>query len=137
VWLWRRKWNILWNRVWMQQQTKCACTGATGVLLHCADSGEVPHMKHFKWHMWPQSRTTNRYKLRTISHTMKVQQVNAVQLFTVSVCWHNSTATEGIANTGNRQTAGNNKLHIKRNSRNNIITGKGKFVKRSFSLVDT
>lgn len=30
--------------VWMQQHTKPLCTRATSVLLHCADSGEVPHI---------------------------------------------------------------------------------------------
>ena len=54
------------SRIWLQQQTNSVCTWATTVLLHCADSGVVKHMKHFKWHTWPQSRSPNHFKLRTI-----------------------------------------------------------------------
>jgi hypothetical protein len=65
------------NRVWTQQETKCVCTWATSVLLHFADNGEVPQMKHLLLHTWPQERAPNPYKLRTIG-----------QLCCTHIHWH-------------------------------------------------
>ena len=55
------KHNIV-ARVRVQWEPKSLCTWAA-VALHCADSGEVPHMKHCRRHRWPQSRGTNTYTL--------------------------------------------------------------------------
>ena len=36
----------------VREQFLCTCARS---VLHCADSGKVPYIKHFNWHIWPLS----------------------------------------------------------------------------------
>ena len=56
------KWTHHYARFCVQREPKSLCSWGISVL-HCAGSGEVTHVKYFRWHTWHQSCITNTYPL--------------------------------------------------------------------------